>query len=313
MITSFGPFFTILVLMYIVIYFEQLPNWLIMPLAIINGFFLVKIFIIQHDCGHQSFTPNKKANNVIWKICSVISLIPYSYRAKSHSFHHNHNNKLWEHRDIGDIMTYTVEEFKKLTAWGKLKYKAFRNPLVMFGIGPTWYILIQNRLPLITFEWRNKERRSLLWSNLLLIGIYVALGLIFGWKILVMAHLPIVLCFGIIAIWFFYVQHQHQETYKEWTDKRDYVMASIKWSSFYDLPRFFHRLTGNIGYHHIHHLNASIPNYELVRCFKENPVLQQLANRLTFAQSLSCLWNHLWDEKQQKMISFREYKRLYHH
>lgn len=311
MITSFWPFLWLLVLSYLVVHYDIIPNRLTIPLWIINAFFLVRIFIIQHDCWHQSFTPNKKINNLIWKVCSYFSMIPYTYRARSHNFHHDHNSELWEYRDIWDILTYTVEEFKQLSKWWKRWYKIFRNPFMLFWVWPTRYILLQNRIPFITLPGRTKEWKSLMTSNAILIAVYAILIILFWWQTVVRAHVPLILSFGTIAIRFFYVQHQHEFTYKAYTEQRDYCMAAIQWSSFYDLPKIVHRLTGNIWYHHIHHLNASIPSYELPRCFNEIEILQKAASRLTFRQSLTCLTSHLRDETQQKMISFKEYYKLY--
>lgn len=311
MITSFWPFLLILALIYLIIYTHILPIWCIIPCIIINAFFLVRIFIIQHDCGHQSYLPSKKLNTIIGTICSFFSLIPYSYRAKSHNFHHNHNAKLRQHRDIGDIFTYSVEEFKKISKRKKLWYRLFRNPLLMFGVGPARYILFQNRIPTINLSGRTKERIASIRNNVWIIWFYILLGIVFWRKALLLAHLPIILAFSSIAIWFFYIQHQHELTYKSREHKWDYVTAAIKWSSFYKLPNRLHRLTGNIGYHHIHHLNASIPSYELARCYREIPLLQTQANTLTIRESFKSLRCHLRDEHEQKMISFREYYRKY--
>jgi omega-6 fatty acid desaturase (delta-12 desaturase) len=311
MLTSFGPFLAVLVVMYSIAYYNFLPYWTLAPLAIINALFLVRIFIIQHDCGHQSFTPSQYRNDAIGKISSLFSIIPYTYRAKGHNFHHNHTNKLREHRDIGEIMTYTVEEYKNLSPLGKFWYRVFRSAPVMFGLIPTWYVLIQSRFPTISLEWWTKERGSLLISNILIFGFYTSLILLLGWKVFLLTHVPILFSFATIAIRFFYIQHQYEFSYKSFEDRREYVRAAVEGSSFYDLPKIRHRLTGNIWYHHIHHLNASIPSYELARCFKENKILQDVARRLTFTQSLSCIRRHLRDEHQQKMISFREYYRRY--
>jgi len=307
-ITSFVPFLIIRSVMY---YSMSISYRLVIPLAIINAFFLVRIFIIQHDCGHQSFTSSTVLNNFIGRCCSMLTRIPYTYRAKSHNFHHNHNSKLRKHRDIGDIHTYTVQEYSQLSRFRKLIYRIFRSAPVMFGLWPAWYVIVQWRLPLVWITWRSKERRSLIRSNLVLAVIYWTIRFALGWQALVFIQLPVLLCFGTIAIRFFYVQHQHELTYKAREGKRDYVTAAIQWSSYYDLPGRMHWLTGNIGYHHIHHLNASIPSYQLPRCFRENTILKDLANRLTFTQSLSSIFNHLWDEQQQKMISFRMYRTLY--
>lgn len=307
-LNSFLPFVAIWVAMYFLI---DVSFWLVLPLAAINAFFLVRIFIIQHDCGHQSFTPNRKANDLIGEVCSMLSFMPYRYWAKSHNFHHGHNGILWEHRDIGDINLLTVNEFKALPRWKKFHYALFRSFPVLFVIGPAWYLLIQNRFPLIRLKGWEHAHRALWKHNLLLIGLHVGIILLLGYKAFLMVHLPILLFFSVIAIWFFYVQHQHETAYKEWKDKWDYIRAAVQGSTFYNLPKMFHWLTGNIGYHHIHHLNPLVPNYELARCHEENPILDQVANKITFIQSLRCMFNKLWDEEQERMITYREYFRKY--
>lgn len=308
MLNSFLPFVAIWVAMYFLI---DVSFWLVLPLAAINAFFLVRIFIIQHDCGHQSFTQNRKANDLIGEICGLISFMPYKYWAKSHNFHHGHNGILWEHRDIGDINLLTVKEFKALSRWKKIHYALFRSFPVLFVIGPAWYLLIQNRLPLIRLKGWEHAHRALWKHNLMLIGLHVGIILLLGYKAFLMVHLPILLFFAVIAIWFFYVQHQHETAYKEWKDKWDYIRAAVQGSTFYNLPKVFHWLTGNIGYHHIHHLNPLVPNYQLARCHHENPILDQVANKITFIQSLRCMFNKLWDEEQERMITYREYLRKY--
>ena len=204
-LNSFLPFVAIWVAMYFLI---DVSFWLVLPLAAINAFFLVRIFIIQHDCGHQSFTPNRKANDFIGEVCSMLSFMPYRYWAKSHNFHHGHNGILWEHRDIGDINLLTVNEFKALPRWKKLHYALFRSFPVLFVIGPAWYLLIQNRFPLIRLKGWEHAHRALWKHNLLLIGLHVGIILLLGYKAFLMVHLPILLFFSVIAIWFFYVQHQ---------------------------------------------------------------------------------------------------------
>ncbi|MDO8365492.1 MAG: fatty acid desaturase [Saprospiraceae bacterium] len=307
-LNSFLPFVAIWVAMYFLI---DVSFWLVLPLAAINAFFLVRIFIIQHDCGHQSFTHNRKANDFIGEVCSMLSFMPYRYWAKSHNFHHGHNGILWEHRDIGDINLLTVQEFKALPRWKKFHYALFRSFPVLFVIGPAWYLLIQNRFPLIRLKGWEHAHRALWKHNLLLIGLHVGLILLLGYKAFLMVHLPILLFFSVIAIWFFYVQHQHETAYKEWKDKWDYIRAAVQGSTFYNLPKIFHWLTGNIGYHHIHHLNPLVPNYELARCHHENPIMDKVANKITFIQSLRCMFNKLWDEEQERMITYREYLRKY--
>lgn len=307
---SFLPYIALWVAMYFLL---DISYVLVLLLAIPTGLFLGRIFIIQHDCGHQSFTASPRMNGIVWYICSIFTRIPYHYRSKSHSFHHNHTGMLREFRDIGDIQTLTVEEYNKLSWRKKIGYRIFRSTFVMFIVVPIRYILVQIRFPLITKEWRNKmpEYKSLLVNNLSLVAVYGLLRWLVGRQTLLMIQLPILVCYSTMLFWFFYIQHQHEHSYRARQDKWEYVRAAVQGSSFYDIPRIFHRLTGNIGYHHIHHLNASVPSYELARCFREQPLLQQVANRLTFRESLRCIRHHLRDEQQQKMISFRAYYRLY--
>ena len=304
-ITSFGPFLVLWTLMYFSLDYSY---WLTLGLGIINAFFLVRIFIIQHDCGHQAFFKSKKLNNIIGFICSFASLIPYQYWARSHNFHHAHNGQL-EHDEIGDIKTLTVNEFRALSPWKRLLYKLFRFPPILFTVGPIYYLFIIQRLPLIQKKGWNEERWSLIFSNLYFTVFYTALIFIFGWKSFLLVQAPILIFFAIIAVWFFYVQHQHEETYKQWKHNWEYLLASVQGSSYYNLPKLFHWLTGNIGYHHIHHLSPLIPNYNLAKCNAENPILEKYAPKLTFLESLKCMKNRLWDEEQQKMISFREFYR----
>ncbi len=305
-ITSFGPFLAVWVLMYFSLDWSL---WITFALAILNAFFLVRIFIIQHDCGHQSFTKYRWLNDALGHISSIISLIPYKYWAKTHNFHHGHNGKLWEHRDIGDVETLTVDEYQKMSKAKRLGYRIYRSAPIMFGLVPVYYMFLHHRMPLIKMAGWSKVNRSLWLNNIWTVGFFALLIGIGGWKVTLLVHIPILLFFGIIAIWFFYVQHQYEEAYKEWVEKWDYITAAIKGSSYYKLPRIFHWLTGNIGYHHIHHLNPLVPNYNLAKCHNENPVFEQLATKITFLESLKCVFNHLWDEKERRMISFNEYYR----
>lgn len=306
-LTSFLPFIAIWTLMYLSLDYAY---WLTILLAIPNAFFLVRIFIIQHDCGHQSFFKSRKTNNLFGTISSFFSLIPYQYWARSHNFHHAHNGQ-FENRDIGDITTLTVKEYQELSPSGKFKYRLYRSPLVMFLIGPIYYLLIHNRLPLIQFKGWEKERQSLIFNNILLISIYILMGYLLGWKAFLLVQAPIIVFFAVIAIWFFYVQHQHNPNYKQWKENWEYLLAAIKGSSYYKLPKIFHWLTGNIGYHHIHHLSSLIPSYNLPKCNMENPIFEKYAYKMTFKDSLKCIFHKLWDEETQRMISFKEFNKTY--
>ncbi len=306
MVTSYLPFFAIWVLMYFSL---GISYWLTLGLAILNAFFLVRIFIIQHDCGHQSFLKNRRANNVIGFISSFFSLIPYKYWARSHNFHHAHNGQL-EVRDIGDITTLTVNEYRARSSWGRFKYWLYRTPVVLFFIGPLYYLFLHQRMPSIQLKGWKAARRSAWLTDIYLLVFYLSLGLLIGWQTFIMVQLPIIVFFAIIAIWFFYVQHQHVPTYKQWKKNWDFLLASVKGSTYYKLPKLFQWLTGNIGFHHIHHLSSLIPNYNLERCNRENPIFEKCTTVLTFRESLKCIFNKLWDEESQRMISFREFYRM---
>jgi omega-6 fatty acid desaturase (delta-12 desaturase) len=309
-VNTFVPFLALWTLMYFSVKWDW-SYWATLGLAVLNGFFLVRIFIIQHDCGHQSFLSKKGWNNTIGFLCSFFSTIPYRYWAQNHAVHHAHNGQLdhkW--RDIGDIYTMTVKEYREASWFKKILYRLFRNPLVMFVLGPIWYMLVPIRIPKIKLEGWAKWRISQVVNNLILVSAYIGLGYLLGWKEFFMVQIPIVMVFAIVAIWFFYVQHQHEETYKEWKGKWDFLVASIRGSTFYKLPRPIQWLTGNIGFHHIHHLNSTIPNYNLEKCATENPILNKYVNTITFKESLKCMWSHLWDEENQRMISFWKFHKM---
>jgi omega-6 fatty acid desaturase (delta-12 desaturase) len=305
-INSFGPFIAIWILMYLSLDYSY---WITFGLGIINAFFLVRIFIIQHDCGHRTFLDNSKARAVIGYICSVFSTIPYHYWAKSHHLHHAHNGQL-ELRDIGDIDTLTVNEFKVLNKWGRFKYRLYRSFLVMFILGPIYYVVIHNRLPMIKMDVFKNEKWRLWLNNFILILIFLTLGYFLGFGKFLLTHFTIIVIFSVIAIWFFYVQHQHEEAYKQWRDKWDYLTAAIRGSTYYKVPKIFNWLTGNIGIHHIHHLNPAIPNYNLKSALAENQWINQYVTIVTFWQSLKLASNKLWDESTQRMITFAEYYKM---
>ena len=305
-ITSFGPFLAIWVIMYFTL---EISYWLTLALALINGFFLVRIFIIQHDCGHRSFFKSQKLNNVVGYISSFFSTIPFRYWARVHDFHHGHCGQL-ETRDIGDIQVLTTEEYTALSPFGKFKYRIFRMPIVTFFIGPLHYLIVNNRFPLVRFKNWDGMILSQTINNLAIVAVILTFGFLIGWKTFLMVQVPIVVFFMVIAIWFFYVQHSHEHNYKQWKANWDYVMAAIKGSTFYKLPKIVHWLTGYIGYHHIHHLNSGIPSYNLARCARENPILTKYVTKVGFWKSLGYIRHKLWDENQQRMISFTEFSQI---
>ncbi len=302
-LNSFIPFIGVWILMYFV---WDYSLWLCFLLSILNAFFLVRIFIIQHDCGHKTFVRSGKARKVIGYVCSLFSSIPFFYWGKSHHFHHSHNGML-EVRDIGDITTLTVDEYKSLSKFGQIKYRLYRSVLVMFFIGPIYYVFIHNRLPLIKEKGFKKEEKGLWIHNLLYTSLMVAMCFLLGWKKFLGIHFMILSVFSVIAIWFFYIQHQHEHSYKEWRNKWEYLYAAIKGSSYYKLPSIMNWFTGNIAIHHIHHLNPTIPNYNLKKCMNSISWINRYTSEIGFWESLKIASNKLWDEAQGRMITFKEY------
>ena len=309
MITTFLPFVGLWILMYFSL---SVSYWLTLGLALVNAFFLVRIFIIQHDCGHQSFTKSRKVNDIIGFVCSGFSLIPYKYWAKAHNFHHGHCGRLEpDIRDIGDMPMLTVNEFRNMPKLQKLGYRVFRMPLVLLSLGSFYYIFIHNRFASIKQRGFEFAKKSLIFSNLFMAGLYISGFLVFGTWTFLKIHLPIVMFFSVMAFFAFYIQHQHEQAYKQWKEEWTFVMAALRGSTYWKLPRVFQWLTGNIGIHHIHHLSSLIPNYNLQKCKDENPVLQEHITTVSFIGSLKYFVNKLWDEQQQRMITFGEYRRLY--
>ncbi len=306
LLNTFLPYLALWVLMYFSLSWSY---WITFALALVNGFILARIFIIQHDCGHMSFLKSRKWNKFIGWICSFFSTIPFGYWAAVHNFHHGHSGQL-ELRDIGDVPMLTSEEFRQRSPLGRLSYRIFRTPFFLFIIVPLGYLVGPMRIPFIRVKSAKKEYLSMLKNNIVLVLVYVGLGFLLGWKAFFLVQLPIVGIFMIIAFWFFYVQHQHEETYKRWKENWSFLVASIRGATYYKLPKVFQWLSGNIGFHHIHHLSARIPNYNLERCAKENPILQKYVTTMTFRDSLKCIFNKLWDEQEQRMITFREFYRL---
>ncbi|MBK7871273.1 MAG: fatty acid desaturase [Saprospiraceae bacterium] len=308
LLNSFLPFLGLWVLMYFSLDWSYLIT---IALALITAFFLLRIFVIQHDCGHQSFLQFRKWNNAIGFISSFFSTIPFKYWSMMHDIHHAHNGQI-EYRGLGDIKFLTTEEYDKRSNFWKMNYRIRRMPILQFFIIPIIYFCVAIRIPLLYTHL--KKRKNIHWphiiNNLSMIVLYGILAFLLGWQKFLLVHIPIILFFGMISFWLFYIQHQHEENYKESKDNWDHLLASVRGSTYYKLPRMFQWLSGNIGFHHIHHLNSRIPNYHLEACANANPTLNSFTNILTFRESLKCIHSKLWDEQTQRMISFKEYNEI---
>jgi omega-6 fatty acid desaturase (delta-12 desaturase) len=302
---SFVPFFFIWYLMFLSLEYSY---WITLALAILAAGFIVRIFIIQHDCGHGSFFKSRKVSDTLGFICGVLTLIPYYHWRTPHAKHHAHAGNL-DSRGPGEVLTLSVQEYLNRSKWNRLKYRLYRNPLLMFGLHPLFSSLLLNRLPFPNARKWNKEHQSVHWTNLILGAIIVIMALTIGMKRFLLIELPIILIVSTAGVWLFYIQHQFEDTYWEDSDNWDFAQAAMKGSSYYKLPKVLQWFTGNIGLHHVHHLSPRIPNYYLQKCLDENPEFQKVIP-LTFWKSLKTISLKLWDEDQKKLVGFSHLKSI---
>jgi omega-6 fatty acid desaturase (delta-12 desaturase) len=278
--------------------------WLTLVLAIPAAGLLVRMFIIQHDCGHGSFLPRQSVNNAIGFVIGILTLTPYGYWRRIHSIHHATSGDL-DRRNYGDITTLTVQEYLTLSRWRRVQYRLYRHPIVLFGLGPAFLFLLKHRCPYdLPLSW-TREWRSVALTNLAIAAVAGLMAWAIGWRAFLLVQLPITLLAGTMGIWLFYVQHQFDDTYWNRHDEWDYREASVRGSSYYALPAVINWFTGNIGVHHIHHLNSRIPNYRLHDCLRANPRLQNVT-RLTLRDSIRCIKLKLWDEDSGRLVGFRD-------
>ncbi len=271
-------------------------------LALPTASLYVRLFIIQHDCGHGSFFADRRLDHMVGAALGLVTLFPYGYWKKTHAIHHATSGNL-DRREFGDVETLTLREYRQRSRLGRFGYRLYRSAPVLLVVGPLYQFVVKHRFPFdIPFAWK-REWASVLWNNLALgLAIWV-LDAAIGWRALVLVQLPVLVIAGAAGVWLFYVQHQFEEAYWERQERWDADEAAIRGSSFLDLPLWLHWLTGNIGYHHIHHLAAKVPNYRLRECFESNPLLQR-APRLTIWSSLRCARLKLWDEESRRLIPF---------
>jgi omega-6 fatty acid desaturase (delta-12 desaturase) len=304
---TFIHFFLLWYVMYLSLDYSY---WLTLALALPAAGFLIRIFIIQHDCGHGSFFNNRKGNDYLGSICGVLTLTPYFYWRKSHAIHHATASNL-EHRGVGDIYTMTVKEYLQQSRWGRLKYRLYRNPFILFILSPAILFIIIHRFPLPeswSKSWK-RERASVWWTNLAIALVILTLGLTIGFKAFFLVQLPITILAATAGTWMFFVQHQFEDTYWAKEGEWDYALAALKGSSYYKLPKLLQWFTGNIGFHHIHHLSPRIPNYLLEKCHEENPQFQHVVV-LTLWSSFKTIFLSLWDEEQERLVSFGQLKSI---
>ena len=299
LLNSFLPYIGMWVLM---VFSLQVGYWLTLLLAIPTAGLLVRIFIIQHDCGHGSFLASQKVSDRIGFVCGVLTFTPYRLWRLSHAIHHAGASNL-EKRGTGDIWTLTIDEFRALSPLMRAWYRLYRNPLFLFGVGSFVNFVILQR---ITFSPQlRKEWASIHWTNLGIAVLAVALILLVGWQTYLAVQVTIMVFASVIGTWLFYVQHQFEDTYWAHDAEWDFAPAALQGSSYYKLPAVLRWFTGNIGFHHIHHLSPMIPNYKLRQCHEENPEFH-VAPVLTLRESFRTASLRLWDEEQQRLIRFAD-------
>lgn len=300
------PFFALWVLAWMAL---SVSGWLALALAILNGGFLVRIFVIQHDCGHGAFLKNRTAQDWLGRALGVLTLTPYAVWRRTHSIHHAHHGDL-DQRGIGDVLTLTIEEYRARSGFGRFLYRLYRHPVVLFVLGPSYLFILQNRLPfgLMKSGWRYWT--SAMGTNAM-IGIAVGLLVWFGGLLpVLLIFLPTSVIAATIGVWLFYVQHQFEETH--WSKGEDWQLhdAALEGSSHYILPQPLRWFSGNIGIHHVHHLYSRIPFYRLTEVIRDHRALAE-AQRLTLRESLRTVNLHLWDAVEGKLMSFKEARARY--
>ncbi|MEZ4814341.1 MAG: fatty acid desaturase [Bdellovibrionota bacterium] len=303
LINTLGPFLSIWVLTW---YTLGVSWWLTLALTVLNAGFAMRLFIIFHDCGHGSFFSSQRANHILGSIIGLFFFTSYWHWRWEHAVHHSTTGHL-DKRGTGDVWTLTVKEYLESTRWKRFTYRLLRNPFVLFVLAPMFLFFVLERIPSPKAPLR--VAYSVYATNFLLFGM-VSLGIyIFGLSeyIFIQLTLSAIVCTS--GVWLFYVQHQFEETYWERGNDWDYTAAALKGSSYYKLPRILQWFTGNIGFHHIHHLSSRIPNYNLESCHKAHPMFQEVVP-LTFFKSLKSISYRLWDEQQKKLVGYRHLREL---
>jgi omega-6 fatty acid desaturase (delta-12 desaturase) len=281
-------------------------QWWGLILTVPAAAFLLRVFILQHDCGHGALFPSRRANDWTGRVLGVLTFTPYDYWRRSHAVHHATSGNL-DRRGLGDITTLTVAEFRALSRWGQLRYRLYRHPAVLFGLGPAWMFLCQYRVPLGLMRVGPGPWISTLATNLAIVAVLAPLSWWLGPGVVLAVQIPVVLIAATAGMWLFYVQHQFEETHWSGADEWSFGHAAMHGSSHYVLPPLVNWLTGNIGIHHVHHAAARIPFYRLPEVLADNPELAEMG-RITVGESLATVRLTLWDEEARRLISFGEEK-----
>ncbi len=282
----------------------RIGYWLTLLLSVPAAGFMIRLFIIQHDCGHGSFFKSRWARDWLGRAIGVLMLTPYDYWKKTHAYHHAHSGDL-DFRGFGDVDTITVREYRTLPFRRRLAYRIYRHPLVLFGIGPLYQFLIKHRFPWdAPKEWK-QAWRSVWWTNLALVVTVGGMMALVGVKEFLLVQIPVTAVGSALGVWMFYVQHQFEHTYWHWHQNWDYYDASLFGSSYLALPAPLQWITGNIGVHHVHHMSARIPNYKLQQVHDENPEFHAVT-KVRFRDTLRLINLALWDEDRSRLIRFKD-------
>jgi omega-6 fatty acid desaturase (delta-12 desaturase) len=299
LINTFGLYVLLWALLY---WSRSVSYWLAVPLTVLAGGILVRVFIIFHDCGHGSFFKSKTANDVVGFIAGVLTFTPYYHWRWEHAVHHASAGNL-DRRGTGDVWTMTVQEFLETSRAKRFAYRLARNPVVLFVLAPLFLFVVWQRFPSAGASPR--DRQSVQWMNLAILIMATGLTMIFGLETYLLLQLGGLTVAASAGVWMFYVQHQFEDVYWERGGEWDFTAAALQGSSFYQLPRVLQWFTGNIGFHHIHHLSSRIPNYNLERCHRAFLPAQEV-KPITLRSSLKSLALRLWDEEHKKLVGYRE-------
>lgn len=302
-VNTFVPYVLLWYLMY---YLSGVSLWLTIPVAVLAGAFLVRIFIIFHDCGHGSYFRSRRANDIVGFIAGVLTFTPYYHWRWEHAIHHGTAGKL-DKRGTGDVWTMTVHEYLESSRWKRFAYRLARNPFVLFVVAPLYLFVISQRYASSKAD--RRERQSVRLMNLAILGVAALLSWVFGVGPYLLIQLTVLMVAGAAGVWLFYVQHQFEDAYWERGDNWNYTAAALRGSSFYKLPRILQWFSGNIGFHHIHHLSPRIPNYNLQACHESDPLFQQV-KPITLGSSVKSLAFRLWDEKARKLVGYARMRQL---
>jgi omega-6 fatty acid desaturase (delta-12 desaturase) len=303
LINTFVPYVLLWYLMYHV---SHVSLWLTIPLAVLAGAFLVRVFIIFHDCGHGSYFKSQQANAIVGFIAGVLTFTPYYHWRWEHAIHHGTAGRL-DKRGTGDVWTMTVQEYLESSRWRRFAYQLARNPLVLFVVAPLYLFVVRQRFASSNAD--RRERQSVWLMNLAILGVAALLSWVFGVAAYLLIQLTVMMVAGAAGVWLFYVQHQFEDVYWERGNNWDYTAAALRGSSFYKLPRILQWFSGNIGFHHIHHLNPRIPNYNLQKCHESDPLFQQV-KPITLRSSVKSLAFRLWDEQARKLVGYARMRQL---